>query len=160
MSACSVEQIPTALLASLPHCWQPARHHSLSLKSSPRHSCLPPCPPAGSQSAVSGVPGLKTHCVACHEPHASSPVTCSRQAAPGLGLGKPHFFPCQFLTSGDECSGTQGGVGAEAPASLSLGLPCTALPTATSLGWGGQRWTRTHMPQGAFDKGSMEPHIR
>lgn len=79
----------------------------------------------------------------------------------GPGLGRATLLACQFLTSGgDECSGTQDAVGAVAPASPSAGLLCTSLPTTTSLGWGGQHWTVRHTPQGAFDKGSTEPHIR
>lgn len=142
---------PAPLLAAGPSC----------LKSSPGHSCLSHSPPAGSQSAASGGPGLRTHRVACQEPQASSLVICSRQAAPGPGSGGPHFFACQVLTGGgDECSGARSGVGVVAPASLSPGLLCTSLPTTTSRGWGGQHWTVRHRPQGAFDTVSLDPHIR
>lgn len=111
----------SVLLGPRPLCWQPTPHHSSCLKSSPSHSCLSHSPPAGSQSAASGGGGgggggLRTHRVACQEPQASSPTICSRQAgrqaALGLRSGGPHFFACQFLTSGgDERSGARVGWG-------------------------------------------------
>lgn len=129
-----MEQTPTQL------CWRPAPHLSSCLMSNPSHSCPSQAPLVGSQSVASGGggPELRIHRVACQEPQAGSLMICSRQAGRQVapGSGGPHFFACQFLTSGDERSGAQGGVRAVAPTSLSPGRLCTSPPTATAQGPG------------------------